>query len=64
MTGKNIARRSEIPIGYVVSEPAGNRASRRMAAKEAKAARRGRATGHGTGGAPIAPALKGDEGDG
>jgi hypothetical protein len=41
-----------IPIGYVEADPTGNRASRRMAAKERKAAKRGRRTAHGTGGDP------------
>lgn len=46
------ARQREIPVDYIVADPNGNRASRRMAAKEAKARARGRNTGHGTGGEP------------
>jgi len=52
-------RRTQVPVGYVVSDPTGNRASRRMAAKEAKAARRGRRAGRGTGGGPIEPSWDG-----
>lgn len=58
MGGKRIARRAQIPIGYVESNPDGNRASRRMAAKEAKAERRGRQTGHSAGGASIGPTVR------
>lgn len=48
-------RRTEIPIGYAGASPDGNRAARRMFAKEQKARARGATTGHGTGGAPITP---------
>lgn len=54
-------RRTEIPVGYVIDDPNGNRASRRLAAKKAKAARRGRTTGLSTGAAPLHPTIhKGD----
>jgi hypothetical protein len=46
-------RRTEIPIDYIAADTAGNRASRRLAARQAKAAKRGRDAGHSTGGAPL-----------
>lgn len=50
MTRKGQAtRRTAVPVDYVVSDPAGNRRSRRMAAREAKAAAKGRQTGHSSG---------------
>lgn len=46
MTRKGQAtRRTDIPVDYVVSDPNGNRRSRRIAAREAKAAAKGRQTG-------------------
>jgi len=48
-------RKREIPLGYLEASPEGNRAARRMFAKEQRARTKGRATGHGTGGAPITP---------
>ncbi len=55
MAGKRpkVSRGTGIPVDYIVSDPGGNRASRRMHAKEKKAAERGRTTGHGTGAAPA-----------
>jgi hypothetical protein len=46
-------RRKDIPIDYVRADPNGNRRSRRLAAREAKAARLGRDAGTPTGGAPV-----------
>jgi hypothetical protein len=46
-------RSTEIPIDYIAADANGNRASRRMAAKEAKAAKRGRKIGHSSGGDPL-----------
>lgn len=51
MKTKGSSRKTLVPIDYIVSDPNGNRASRRMAAREAKAAARGRATGASTGAA-------------
>jgi hypothetical protein len=60
MRRKGSSRKREVPIGYVVADPNGNRASRRMAAKEAKAAAKGRVTGHSTGAAPTRPLVAAD----
>lgn len=46
------ARSKEIPRGYVEADPNGNRQARRLAEKEAKAAKQGRNVGTSTGGAP------------
>lgn len=54
------ARRSQIPVDYIVADPNGNRRSRRMAAKEAKANARGRDTGTSTGGAFWKPLVDGE----
>lgn len=51
-------RKTQIPIGYIEASPEGNRAARRLFAKEQKARQRGTTTGHGTGGAPITPIRK------
>ena len=48
-------RRTQIPIGYVESSPEGNRAARRLFAKEQKARVHGRATGPSTGGSALVP---------
>jgi hypothetical protein len=52
---KGTARRVEVAVRYVESNPDGNRASRRMAAKEARAAAKGREVGTSTGAAPHRP---------
>lgn len=51
------ARRTDIPIDYVEANPTGNRRSRRLHAREAKAAQHGRSIGTPTGGAPAHPKL-------
>lgn len=62
MTRKGAAgRRRDIPVDYIVADPEGNRRSRRMAAREAKAAARGRDVGHSAGGAWWKPLPADDE---
>lgn len=44
------SRRTLVPLGYIEASPKGNRAARRMFAKEQKARAKGKSTGHSTGG--------------
>jgi hypothetical protein len=61
VTSKGSSRKKLIPIGYIEASPEGNRAARRMFAKEQKAKARGKATGHGTGGAPAGQGRIGEQ---
>lgn len=56
--GAHNTRQRLIAVDYIVADPHGSRASRRMAAKEAKAAKRGTTTGHSTGGVSEHPIFR------